>query len=371
MLIEPVHFVAPRASDYGGISRYCTELRSRLSQRLDLRECTFRVLSVAQELAFLEHLPLGVTPDGGRGVYHFTRIMGCALMLWRPLRPAVATVHDLGPLLWPPESQAGSMLTRVLFRLSLLGLKRMERIVADSQATAQSLIDLLEIPSERISVVHLGVDRQLFRPVPGAIRMVQSEYGIPEEAGVFRVLYVGSEAPRKNLSTLLEALALLGKRGMAIRLIKAGGPGHSRHRVRLLEQAARLGLEERLTIVGEMPDSDLSFLYSAADVFVLPSHVEGFGLPVLEAMACGVPVVCSNVGALPEVAGDAALLVHPDCAGGLAGAVATVLEDTALRDRLVQKGLQRCQQFTWARTADQTAGVYQRLMESSDGLVTW
>jgi glycosyltransferase involved in cell wall biosynthesis len=263
------------------------------------------------------------------------------------------------------------MLTQALFRLSLLGLKRMDRIVVGSQATAQSLIDLLGVTGERITVTHLGVDRQLFRPVSAAFQTIECDYGIPEEAGVFRILHVGSEAPRKNLSTLLEALALLRQRGMATRLIRAGGPGHPRYRAHFLKQTARLDLDERLTVVGEVPDSDLPLLYSAADVFVLPSHVEGFGLPLLEAMACGVPVVCSDAGALPEVAGDAALLVRPDHARGLADAIATVLEDAGLRDRLVQRGLLRCRQFTWAQTADQTAGVYERLMEPGEVPTTW
>ncbi len=363
MLSEPVHFIAPRTVGYSGISRYCAEVRSRLSQRLSLRECSFRVLPWAHKLTFLEHLPLGVIPDERRGTYHFTRIMGCALMLWRPLRPAVATVHDLGPLLWPAEYRGGGVLTQVLFRLSLLGLKRMDRIVADSQATAQSLVHLLKVPSQHIAVVHLGVDRQLFRPVTGALQKLERDYGIPKETGVFRVLYVGSEAPRKNLGTLLQALALLRQRGIAVRLIKVGRPGHPRQRARFLEQAARLGLDEWLTIVGEVPESDLPLLYSAADVLALPSHVEGFGLPLLEAMACGVPVVCSDVGALPEVAGDAALLVRPDHAAGLADAIAAVLENASLRERLVQKGLQRCQRFTWAETAEQTLRVYKGLKE--------
>ncbi len=304
---------------------------------------------------------MGVTPDEGRGTYHFTRIMGCALMLWRPLRPAVATVHDLGPLLWPPETQACSVLTQALFRLSLLGLRRMDRIVADSQFTAQSVIDLLAIPSERIAVVHLGVDLQLFRPVRVASQKLECEYGIPEEKEAFRVLYVGSEAPRKNLGMLLQALARLRRRGIATRLIKAGGPGHPSYRACFLKQAAHLGLDEWLTVVGEVPDADLSLLYSAADVLVLPSHVEGFGLPLLEAMACGVPVVCSDAGALPEVAGDAALVLRLDHAGVLADAIAEVLEDASLQDRLVQEGLRRCQQFTWAHTAEQTARVYAEL----------
>jgi glycosyltransferase involved in cell wall biosynthesis len=302
-----------------------------------------------------------VEPDEGGGIYHFTRIMGCSLMLWRPVGPAVATVHDLGPLLWPPEREAGNILDLFLFHLSLLGLKRMDRIVADSHATAQSLIDLLGIPDERIVVVHLGVDRGLLNRVSEARVALEEKYSILGQAGVFNLLYVGSEAPRKNLATLLEALSKLKRSGIAARLIKVGDASHPRYRAVFLEQISRLGLDESVIIVGEVSDVDLPLLYSSADVFVLPSHVEGFGLPVLEAMACGTPVVCSNAGALPEVAGDAALLVSPDNVEGLANAIAVVLEDASLREQLVEKGLERSQRFTWTETVERTRMVYEEV----------
>ncbi|MBN1886748.1 MAG: glycosyltransferase family 4 protein [Thermoflexales bacterium] len=353
-----VHLIANTSGLHSGISRYCDELYKHLQGRAPVRLCSFRSLPLTNHLTFLEHLPLGVVPDERQGIYHFTRIMGCALMLWRPLRPAVATVHDLGSLVWKPEYQSSGALDRFLFWLSLQGLKKMDRIIADSCATARSVIDLLGISAGRVKVVHLGVDQDVFRRVRGARGALQQKYNLPDQPGVYTVLYVGSESARKNLVTLLEALASFKSKGMVLRLIKVGGAGHPSCRAVFLGHVARLGMGENVTIVGEVPDADLPLFYSGADVFVLPSYVEGFGLPVLEAMACGTPVVCSNAGALPEVVGDAAMVVRPDDVVGYVDAIARILGDSALSERLVQKGTERCSLFPWYRAAEETAAVY-------------
>jgi len=358
-----INLIAGATGSASGISRYCQELYKGLQGRAHVRLCSFRSPPLANRLTFLEHLPVGVEPDEGGGIYHFTRIMGCALMLWRPLHPAVATVHDLGPLLWPPERREADALSWRLFRLSLEGLKRMDHIVAVSQYTARSIADLLGVPAERITVVHEGVDGQLFRPTPGARETLQARYGIPDATGLCNLLYVGSEAPRKNLGTLLEALALLRAGGAPARLIKVGHGGSARHRAAFEAQIARLGLAGNVVIVDEAPDADLALFYSAADVYVQPSYVEGFGLPVLEAMACGTPVVCSNAGALPEVAGEAGLLVEPGDAKGFADAITAVLSDTALRRGMVAKGWSRAQAFSWNDVATQMMGIYSTLHE--------
>ena len=174
---------------------------------------------------------------------------------------------------------------------------------------------------------------------------------------------MGSEDPRKKLGTLLEALALLKQRGLAVRLLKVGASGHPKYRRALTEQVASLGVEDLVTIVGEVADTDLPLFYSAADAFTLPSDVEGFGLPALEAMACGTPVVWSDAGALPEVAGDAAVMVPVGDAEALAAATANILRDCTLRERLVERGLHRCRQFTWAATAQHTRAVYDALQQ--------
>ncbi|MBN1954934.1 MAG: glycosyltransferase family 4 protein [Anaerolineae bacterium] len=357
---EPVHLIAEGIGPHSGISRYAGELYRRLQQQADVRLCSFRPPPLAGRFTFLEHLPLGVAPDSGRGVYHFTRIMGCALMLWRPVRPAVATVHDLGPLVWPPEAAKSPLLDRALFRLSLEGLKRMDRLIAVSEATAQSMEEQLAIPRARIDVVPEGVDPDRFQRVPQDGTLLAERYGLPDWPDGSTLLHVGGEAPRKNLAVLLQALTLLKRDGLPARLVKVGGSQLDHHR-QFVADIVRLGLEADVVLVGPVPDNDLPLFYSAADVLLLPSYVEGFGLPVLEAMACGTPVVCSTAGSLPEVAGDAALLVPPDDAAGLADAIATVLQQADVRQRLAEKGLARCRQFSWQRTAAETMAVYQKL----------
>jgi len=163
-------------------------------------------------------------------------------------------------------------------------------------------------------------------------------------------------------ATLLKALALLKTTGMPVRLIKVGGASHPRYRAPFQQQVEALGLRDSIVLVGEVAEAHLPLFYSAADVFVLPSYVEGFGLTVLEAMACGTPVVCSKAGALPEVAGDAGLLVEPHDARGFAEAIATALGDGELRHGLIEEGLRRCRSFSWERTARETLAVYDGMM---------
>jgi glycosyltransferase involved in cell wall biosynthesis len=261
---------------------------------------------------------------------------------------------------WPGEDTA-NWLDRALFRLSLLGLRRTDRIVADSHTTAASIVDHLGIKGEMVRVVHLGVDPTLFHRHSGASEALEQRFGITQEAGVHDLLYVGTEAPRKNLETLLKAMAILKEDDWQVRLIKVGRPGYPGYRAAFQRRVEALGLGKSVLLVEEVAEADLPLFYSAADVFVLPSYVEGFGLPALEAMACGTPVVCSNAGALPEVAGDAALLVEPRDARGLAEAIGALLADRALRQDQIARGLARSRQFTWDQTAAETLAVYHGL----------
>jgi glycosyltransferase involved in cell wall biosynthesis len=358
---EPVHLIVGNVSSHSGISRYARELYRELNGRMRADLCSFRVPPLARRLSFLEHVPLGVAPDHRRGVYHFTRIMGCSLMLWRPVHPAVATVHDMGHLVWPVE-RPKRILDRLLLRLSLLGLCRVDRIIAVSHATGRSLSERLGIEQERIQVIYEGVDRDEFRPLPEARQLLQERFQLGQRSGAFDLLYVGNEFPRKNLKTLLEALAILKRDRIPFRLIKVGSAGSQECRSAFLRQVSDVDLIDSVLIVGEVDEANLPLFYNAADLLVLPSHIEGFGLPVLEAMACGTPVVCSDAGALPEVVGDAGLLASPYDARGLAEAMEGVLRDTNLRRTLIEKGLRRSQYFSWRKATEATVAVYNELL---------
>jgi glycosyltransferase involved in cell wall biosynthesis len=256
---------------------------------------------------------------------------------------------------------------------------RADAILAISHSTKHDLMTLLGVPSEKITVTHLAPDPS-FRPVTDESRLAQarSAYGL---AGQF-ILFVGTIEPRKNLVTLLKAFSMLLRtirneenaipssgsrqpegadserqlRPPAVQLAIAGRKGWLHQEV--FDVADDLNLSDSVRFLGGVNAADLPALYSAARLLVMPSLYEGFGLPVLESMACGTAVVCSNTSSLPEVAGDAALLVAPDDAPGLADAMRRILTDDSLRGDLIQRGLRRAAQFSWTTTAQQTLAVY-------------
>lgn len=201
--------------------------------------------------------------------------------------------------------------------------------------------------------LRLGVDHELFRPVTGSV------------ADFPYVLYVGSEHPRKNLGALLEAFSIVKANPEygALKLLKVGSPGGCEGPYREQTEAIvqRLNLERHVVFVGRVPDEDLPALYSHAACLAMPSLYEGFGLPPIEAMSCGCPVIVSDFGALAEVAGDAAVTIDPRDPPELANAIRRLLEDRELRQEMVRRGLERASRFTWKRTALETLKVYAKV----------
>ena len=271
--------------------------------------------------------------------------------------PYVITAHDVIRLL---DRDAGSPFIdlpnvhdRAYLRLDAAGIRRAMAIVAVSEATKRDLVRYLGVPEQRITVVYEGVDHSLFRPVER--RVFAAPY----------VLYVGSEQPRKNLRTLLAAFARLKRerRFRDLKLVKLGSPGErgTAFRERTLRAIAELRLQDDVILVGRTTPEDLVAYYSGAECFVLPSLYEGFGLPPLEAMACGCPVVVSDRGALGETAGPGARVVDPTDERVLAGAVAEILTDARAREELRKRGFAHASRFSWERAADETLRMYERI----------
>ena len=257
--------------------------------------------------------------------------------------PAVATIHDLGYRYFP---EAHTQRARLYLEWGTRHNARASRlIVADSRATRDDLMRFYGVPEGKIRVAYPGVRPDL-TPVrdPGLVKATLDRYGISSPYA----LYVGTLQPRKNLARLIEAFARVLE---PCRLVLAGKKGWLYSDV--LRRAESLGICHRVVFTGYVPDEDLPALLSGASLFAFPSLYEGFGLPVLEAMACGVPVVCSDVSSLPEVAGDAALLVPPTDTEALAAAMNRVLADEELRRTLIQRGLERARLFTWRRCAQE------------------
>jgi glycosyltransferase involved in cell wall biosynthesis len=276
-------------------------------------------------------------------------------------RPYVVTAHDL--IRFADLHGAGLIsdprgLDRLGLHADALGVRRAAHVVAPSEATRQDLLGSLGLAPDRVTVVPEGVDGRLFRPVP------------PRRLDLPYVLFVGSEHPRKNLAALLRAVAALKERGHALRLVKVGAPGDGEadfHRA-TLALVAELGLQRDVVLAGEVPDDDLPGWYAGAVCLVLPSLAEGFGLPPVEAAACGCPSVVSSAGALPEVTDGCALVVGPHDVTGLADAVERLLLDPALRDRLVARGLERAGELTRERAAKETAAVHEAVLLAHPGL---
>lgn len=265
-------------------------------------------------------------------------------------RRSVVTIHDLGYLHYP---EAHTRWSRWYLRWSTsYSARSASAIMVDSKATQQDLVEHCGTSAEKIRVVYPGCDPD-FAPVRDRARVAEvcRRYGIP----LPYVTYVGTLQPRKNLGALLDAFSTLVSKNAAIHLVIAGRKGWLYEP--LFAQVRRLGLEDRVHFTGYIPQVDLPALISGAQAFVLPSLYEGFGLPVLEAMACGTPVICSKGSSLPEVAGDATLLVDPHDTGQLTQALTRVLEDEGLRRELAARGLQRAQGFTWERTARETLAI--------------
>ena len=276
-------------------------------------------------------------------------------------RRSVVTVHDLG---YRHEPQAHRPLDRLYLELSTrYNARAASQVIADSAATKRDLVQLYGTDPQRITVVPLGVD-ELFQPVNDAARLaaVRAQYGIPGDY----LLYVGTLQPRKNLVRLIEAWNKIRNSNFEIRnwvLVIAGKRGWLYEEIFATVQ--RLGLEGQVLFPGYVTEEDLPALLSGATAFVLPSLYEGFGLPVLEAMACGTPVIAANVASLPEVVGDAGLLVDPLDTDALAAAMQRLLTDAApstplrasLRAELRQRGLARAKLFSWPRCAWETLAV--------------
>ena len=271
-------------------------------------------------------------------------------------RPAlVLTVHDLGPVLFPEADTASRA---ALFRWAYAPAARAAAaIIAASEATRRDVIRHLRVPAERVTVTYQAAAPDVFGPPDAAsrwrIRQVMARHAIE---GPY-VLFVGTLQPRKNVEGLLHAWRMVAPH-VPHTLVLSGERGWNYHAI--FETMDALDLTARVRYVGHTSDADLAPLYQGASLFVLPSWHEGFGLTPLEAMACGTPVVTTGAGSLPEVVGDAALVVPAGDVAALARAMRAALTDPDLAARMSARGLERAASFSWRRCAEETLAVYRR-----------
>lgn len=276
---------------------------------------------------------------------------GHLLFTLDPARTLV-TVHDIAPLHFPGRRGG---LSSLAWLLAWRGIRRARHIIADSAATAAELQNHVSLDLANFYVIPLAVAPG-FRPrPPESAECLRRRYLPP---GGRLLLHIGHTQPRKNLPALLQALALLNQQGWPAHLIQVGGRPDPAQQQLIRD----LGLEQSVHFVGYVPDEALPDFYSAAELLVFPSLYEGFGLPLLEAMACGTPVVCSDLAVFREVCGPAALYADPGDPAAFAAALARVLDTPSLAAELRELGHARARLFTWERTARETLAVYRQMM---------
>jgi glycosyltransferase involved in cell wall biosynthesis len=266
----------------------------------------------------------------------------------------VVTLHDLAFLLYPATHTPAS---RAYYAATGESVRRAQRVIAVSQRTASDAVRLLGVDPARVRVVHEAAG-PAFTPRPyDALPPLASRFGLPLDKPY--VVFVGTLEPRKNVPLLLDAFARV-RANVDAHLVLVGARGWLEEPIYAAH--ARSGLADAAHFVGWIGEHDLAVLYSHAGVLVLPSLYEGFGLPVLEAMACGAPVVCSNAGPLPEVAGDAAVMLEPTDPSAWAQAILAILTNPRRAQDLRARGMRRATQFSWRATAEATRDVYREAL---------
>lgn len=270
----------------------------------------------------------------------------------------VLTIHDLWLDRYPQYSKK-LFGQRLSFYRTRKRAKHASKVIAVSRFTAMEIEQLYEIPSERIAVIHHGISSEFFSERDESkFSQLRTRKSLPD---VPYILFVGGAGPRKNHHILFQAFALNTFLRKNFIIVVVGNPIHKMATIGASSE--RFEISDKVFCVGMVSVEELRILYSHAALFVFPSKYEGFGFPVLEGMACGVPVITSNTSALPEVAGPAAVLVNPESEEDLAQAMTRILQDSTLQEELREKGYERIQHFRWKDTAEETLKIYRECLQ--------
>lgn len=272
--------------------------------------------------------------------------------------PLIITVHDLMGLKFPgffeDKSPVAKLLSRWFVKLFVpLVLKKSNKVIAVSKTTKEEIVKHLNISGDKIKVIYPSIESSFRKDLNSQLtEKKRKDLKISERI----ILYIGNTRPYKNLPRLIKAFDMFQKEYGDYQLVI--GTGDTRNLESLKGMVRQLELEKKIIFTGALQDEDIILLMNSAELFVFPSLWEGFGLPPLEAMACGLPVVASNAGSLPEILGDAALLVNPESQEEIAEGIKQVLTDKDLREELIKKGFARTRLFSWEKTARETLEIY-------------
>lgn len=272
----------------------------------------------------------------------------------------VTTIHDMTYELYP-ETMQKATLERIKKDINY-SVERADKVITISESTKRDMISILKIPEQKIEIISPGVDFEKFNKpyTPLQMQYVRERYQLPENY----ILYMGTLEPRKNIESIIEAFALMKKesdsRVQEVKLVLAGKKGWLYESI--FNKVRQLGIESEVVFTDFIEEEHKPILYQLAKAFVFPSIYEGFGIPVLEAMAASVPVITSNVSSLPEVAGDAALLVSPKDKEKIAESMYTLITDEDSREQLRVRGLKQAQKFSWKASAEKLYDIYEKLV---------
>ncbi|HJO55619.1 MAG TPA: glycosyltransferase family 1 protein [Candidatus Scalindua sp.] len=283
-------------------------------------------------------------------MFHYT---DHALSLFQSTQRVIITVHDIAYIRFPDLlNKSRRIYKKFILRESI---KRASIIVADSYSTKRDIVEFFGINERQIKVIHLGVESR-FRPISNV-----KKYRLKNKLPSKMILNVGTLEPRKNIITLISAFKKLREKGFeTYKLVIAGERGWLYEQI--FKEVERNDLKNEIIFMGVVRDEDLPTLYNCAEVFVYPSLYEGFGLPPLEAMACGIPVITSNASSLPEVVGNAGIMVDSRDDNSLCEAMYNVLKDEELRCHMIKKGLIRAKLFSWEKVAKEILEIHKELL---------
>jgi glycosyltransferase involved in cell wall biosynthesis len=271
----------------------------------------------------------------------------------------VVTCHDLVQFIQPEKQSRFPALSLAIWRYSVTGMQQANHAIAVSSNTAKDMQHLLKIPPAQITVALNGVESKFQVLSRDAVDMLRQQYSVFPET--ICLLHVGGTHQRKNILTVLKVVESLRTKGLSVCLWKTGGQFTPEHKAFIHQHQ----LEQHIIHFGN-PDKDtLIHLYNAADILLSPSLYEGFGLTVVEAMACGTPVITSNVSSLPEVTGDAAILIDPVDVEGMVEAVCLLQKNSVYRQKFRERGLVRAKQLSWYKNAEKIANVYERVIDKN------
>ncbi len=307
------------------------------------------IIPLQSGLSLLSHLAHLPSLRGSYALFHITD--GALGIVARLKHPVVVTVHDVIPFL--NFRRRASAIADLAMRQSMRNILYANAIIVDSYHTKRELSRMLEIDPSKMKVVPMGVDHELFRPIEKT--RSRTHFGLPADKKI--LLNVGNEEPRKNVSTLIRAFSKVARNIPDSILIRVGG----RESKEVADLISSNDLSDRVTYY-KLSRRDMPYIYCAADAVILPSWYEGFGLPSLEAMACGCPVIASDATSIPEVVGEAGILIKPTDYEAFAGAIENLLASTNLQTNLAQRGLEQSGKFSWATTADKILQIYRETL---------